>query len=81
MTIEIEGEEASMIFDFTDVFRKHRTGTWLYSSVIFNSKDAPPDLSLRPPAHRASGSGRSWKCTTLLGVPLPVSRWNGARVL
>ena len=28
----------------------------------------------------ASGSGRSWNCTTLLGVPLPVSVWNGARV-
>ena len=31
--------------------------------------------------HFASGSGRSWKCTTLLVVPLPVSMWNGARVL
>ena len=31
--------------------------------------------------HRASGSGLIWKCTTLLGVPGPVSRWNGARVL
>ena len=30
--------------------------------------------------HRASGSGRIWKCITLLDVPLPVSMWNGARV-
>ena len=29
----------------------------------------------------ASGSGRSWKCITLLVVPRPVSMWNGARVL
>src|SRR5262249_40086478 len=28
----------------------------------------------------ANGSGRSWKCTTLLVVPLPPSIWNGARV-
>ncbi len=34
-----------------------------------------------PPVYFASGSGRSWKRTTLLGVPLPVSAWNGARVL
>src|SRR5947199_303421 len=31
--------------------------------------------------HRASGSGRSWKCRTLLVVPLPPSMWKGARVL
>ncbi len=30
-----------MAFDFTDVFRKDKHGTWLYSSVIFNSMDAP----------------------------------------
>jgi len=30
--------------------------------------------------YRASGSGRSWKWTTLLLVPLPVSLWNGVRV-
>jgi len=29
----------------------------------------------------ASGSGRTWKCSTLLVVPFPVSMWNGARVL
>ena len=40
-----------------------------------------------PPAPRArcsyfaSGSGRSWKCRTLLVVPSPVSIWKGARVL
>ena len=31
--------------------------------------------------HFASGSGRSWNGITLLVVPLPVSMWNGARVL
>ncbi len=31
-------------------------------------------------AHFASGSGRSWKCSTLLVVPFPVSMWKGARV-
>ncbi len=40
MMIEVEGQEASMVFDFTDVLRKQH-GTWLYSSVVFNSKDAP----------------------------------------
>ena len=30
--------------------------------------------------YRASGSGRSWKRTTLGKVPLPVSRWNIVRV-
>ena len=41
-----------------------------------------PDLrvTIREP-HFASGSGRSWKRTTLLVVPLPVSMWNGVRVL
>src|SRR6476620_5965053 len=29
----------------------------------------------------ASGSGRTWNLITLLVVPLPVSMWNGARVL
>ena len=41
MTIEVEGQEISMPFDFTDVFRKDENGSWLYSSVIFNEKDAP----------------------------------------
>ena len=31
--------------------------------------------------HFASGSGLIWKCITLLVVPLPVSMWNGVRVL
>src|SRR5437899_12453278 len=30
--------------------------------------------------YRASGSGRIWKCTTLLVVPFPVSLWNIVRV-
>ena len=34
----------------------------------------------RAERHRASGSGRIWKCITLLGVPFPPSMWNGARV-
>ena len=34
----------------------------------------------RAKRHRASGSGRIWKCITLLGVPFPPSMWNGARV-
>ena len=41
MTIEGEGGDVSMEFDFTDVFRKDQHGTWLYSSITFNSKDAP----------------------------------------
>ena len=41
MTIEVEGQEDSMDFDFIDVFRKDRHGTWLFSSIVFNSKDAP----------------------------------------
>ena len=48
-----------------------------------------PNLAVilrRPPTeglarYFASGSGRSWKWKTLLVVPLPVSMWNGARVL
>src|SRR5919108_6587399 len=37
----------------------------------------------RAPAlpYRANGSGRIWNLITLLVVPLPVSMWNGARVL
>ena len=41
MTIEVEGQKVSEDFDFTDTFRKDRHGTWLYSSVIFNSNAAP----------------------------------------
>ena len=33
------------------------------------------------PVYFASGSGRIWNLITLLVVPLPVSMWNGARVL
>ena len=28
-------------FDFTDVFRKEQRGTWLYSSIIFNTNEEP----------------------------------------
>src|SRR6266567_8657794 len=35
----------------------------------------------QPARYRAKGLGRSWKCTTLLVVPFPVSIWKGARVL
>ena len=41
MTIEADGQEISMSFDFTDVLRRDQHGNWLYSSVIFNSNDAP----------------------------------------
>ncbi len=40
MLLEVEGQEVTETFDFIDVFRKEQ-GTWLYSSVNFNSKDAP----------------------------------------
>src|SRR5206468_7980453 len=39
------------------------------------------DCSQRLFDYRAKGLGRSWKWSTLLVVPLPVSMWNGARVL
>ena len=41
MTIEVEGEEVSSNFDFTDVLRKDQDGTWLYSSIIFNTNEPP----------------------------------------
>ena len=41
MLLEIDGEEVTEIFDFIDVFRKNQSGTWLYSAINFNSKDAP----------------------------------------
>jgi hypothetical protein len=34
-----------------------------------------PHGSTQTNFHLASGSGRSWKCTTLLVVPLPPSMW------
>ena len=40
-----------------------------------------PRIRAEVPDYFASASGRIWKCTTLLGVPAPVSAWNGARVL
>jgi hypothetical protein len=41
------------------------------------------EMNLAEPSvlYFASGSGRSWNLITLLVVPLPVSMWNGARVL
>ncbi len=41
MTLEVEGQETSTNFDFTNVLRKDRDGTWLYSSSTLNFKDAP----------------------------------------
>jgi ketosteroid isomerase-like protein len=41
MVIEVDGQESTMDIDFTDVLRKNEHGTWLYSSVILNSNDAP----------------------------------------
>ena len=37
MMIEVDGQEDSLVFEFTDTFRKNRHGTWLYSSVTFNA--------------------------------------------
>ncbi len=39
--VEVEGQEISQNFDFTDVLRKDQSGTWLYSSVIFNMNEDP----------------------------------------
>ncbi len=41
MLLEVEGQEVPEIFDFIDIFRKDGSGTWLYSAINFNSKDAP----------------------------------------
>ena len=41
MLLEVEGQEVTEAFDFIDVFRKDESGAWLYSSINFNSKDAP----------------------------------------
>ena len=41
MLLEADGQEATETFDFIDVFRKNESGTWLYSAINFNSKDAP----------------------------------------
>ena len=49
---------------------------------VFFEKNSPDLLiSCSRSTYFASGSGRSWNCITLLVVPLPVSMWNGARVL
>ncbi len=41
MLLEVEGQDATENFDFIDIFRKDASGTWLYSAVNFNSKNAP----------------------------------------
>ena len=41
MLLEVEGQEVTSNFDFTDVLRKDQSGTWLYSSVIFNMNEEP----------------------------------------
>lgn len=41
MLLEVEGQEVTSEIDFTDVFRKDQRGTWLYSSVTYNSNEAP----------------------------------------
>jgi ketosteroid isomerase-like protein len=41
MLLEVEGQESTAVFDFTDLFRKDDDGTWRYSSVTFNQKDVP----------------------------------------
>ncbi len=41
MTLEVEGQEVSLEIEVTDDFRKDERGTWLYSSVTFNSNEAP----------------------------------------
>src|SRR5258708_14090924 len=42
------------------------------------ARDDTTELSSRESSDQsASGSGRTWKCTTLAMVPLPVSEWNG----
>ena len=51
------------------------------TSLLPDQTDAACALILPYPIYFASGSGRIWKCITLLVVPLPVSMWNGARVL
>ncbi len=37
--VEVEGQEVSGSFEFTDAFRKDQNGTWLYSWVTFNRNE------------------------------------------
>jgi ketosteroid isomerase-like protein len=37
--LELEGQEVAWSFEFTDVFRKDQSGTWLYSWVTFNRNE------------------------------------------
>jgi hypothetical protein len=39
------------------------------------------DLRVFVVCYLARGSGRTWKCIAIGGVPLPVSMWNGTRLL
>ncbi len=39
MTVEIEGEEASMIIKFADTFRRGDDGSWRFSHVIWNQNE------------------------------------------
>ena len=39
--LEVDGQEATETFDFTDVFRRDLDGIFRYSTVTFNTKDAP----------------------------------------
>ena len=57
-----------------------RGARWNRGAHVRKRPDGAPRSQSARVVYFASGSGRSWKCTTLLGVPLPVSVWNGARV-
>ena len=39
--LEVDGQEVAETFDFTDVFRRDLDGIFRYSTVTFNTKDAP----------------------------------------
>ncbi len=39
MTVEIEGEEASMSIKFADAFRRGDDGSWRFSHVIWNQNE------------------------------------------
>ena len=41
MILEVEGQEATVNVDFTDVLRRDLDGAFRFSSVIYNTKDAP----------------------------------------
>jgi hypothetical protein len=67
--------------DGLDAFRLEETSHLLRVQLTVCDKHTtllPVHLAV---GYLASGEGRNWKCRTLLGVPLPPSMWNGARVL